>query len=492
LIINSGKGILTVAAISQSGIPKKKESSMKSLAAFLMVLSFLPGFSQNGLGQAARGDEKATRIVNSIDRYLSGFFGSHEPGGVVLASRGDEIIFRKAYGMANMELGVAMKPEMVFMIGSLSKQFAAVAVMMLKEKGLLLLDDKLSKYFPDYAYGDKVRIEHLLSHTSGIKDYLTIEAFADHLRDDMTNDDTLKIVFREGLEFSPGDQYSYSNSNYAILGSLVEKLTGVDYSAFIDKVMNGSFGLKSVHLADNDRIIAGMVTGYEFRDDRLSKARLLSLSHLHAAGGLCASADDLLKWNNLLVAGKVISKESLDLCVTPFRLNSGAKGDAGFGWFVDKIYRRKCVDHGGGIYGFVNHTLYIPEEKLYVAVLRNYIKRATDTRYIAESVAGIILGEYAPPQKTSGFSMTDDEMRKFVGDYKFEDGSIRKIMLVEGKLFYGLDRDRKAQIEPASETVFYQGGGKVQIEFFIDENGIVTGLRATTAGKSKVGYKVGS
>jgi CubicO group peptidase (beta-lactamase class C family) len=463
---------------------------MRKLTAVLAVLSLLPGLAARTYAQNARGDEKGMRVADRIDHYLSGFFESQEPGGVVIAVKGDEVVFRKAYGMANMELGVAMKPEMIFMIGSLSKQFAAVAVMMLKEKGLLSLDDKVSKYFPEYSRGDKIQIKHLLSHTSGIKDYLEIPEFADNLRNDITNDDALKMVFKEELEFTPGDRYSYSNSNYAILGGIVEKLSGIDYSAFVERVINGSFGLKSVHLPNNDRIITGMVTGYEFRNGRLCKARMLSLSHLHAAGGLCANADDLAKWNRLLVEGKVISKQSLELCTTPFRLNGGEPGDAGFGWFVGELYNRKCVSHGGGIYGFVNHTLYLPEEQLYVAVLRNCIKPTTDTRYVAAAVAGIILGEYLPPQETPGFSMAPEKMRKYVGDYTFEDGSVRKIMLVDGKLFYGLDSDRKAQIEPESETVFYLGGGKAQIEFIMDESGIVTGLKATTAGKSKVGRKI--
>jgi CubicO group peptidase (beta-lactamase class C family) len=465
---------------------------MKRMAAFLVVLSLLPSLPPWASARSTQGDERETAIVDRIDHCLSGFFKSQEPGGVVIAVKENKVLFRKAYGMANMELGVPMKPEMVFMIGSLSKQFAAVAVMMLKEKGLLSLDDKVSKFFPEYSRGGKIQIKHLLSHTSGIKDYLEIPEFSENLRNEVTNDDALKMVFKEDLEFAPGDRYSYSNSNYAILGGIIEKLTGTSYATFVDSVWNKSFGLKSVHLADNDRIIKGMVTGYEFRKGHLSKARLLSLTSLHAAGGLSASADDLAKWNALLFEGKMISKQSLELCTTPFRLNGGESGEAGFGWLVGQLYNRKCVSHGGGIYGFVNHALYIPEEKVYVAVLRNLINRATDTRFVAESVAGIVLGEYEPPQITSGFSMTSEEMRKFVGDYEFEDGSIRKIMFVDGKLFYGLDSDRKAQIEPESETVFNMGGGKARIEFMVDESGIVTGLRATTAGRSKTGRKIRS
>ena len=215
----------------------------------------------------------------------------------------------------------------------------------------------------------------------------------------------------------------------------------------------------------------------------------MSYSYLHAAGGLCTNIDDLAKWNNALFDGRVISPSSLAECLTPQKLKSGESSGMGMGWFVDTLYGRRYVYHGGGIYGFVNHTLFMPEEGLYVAVLRNFIDRTTDTRRMAESIAGIVLGERAAPHSAPTISLSAEQKSRYVGVYKFDDGSVRRVMLIGGRLFYGIDEERKVEIFPESTARFHQPGGRVQIEFQFDDSGEVVSMVATAGEQSKTGLK---
>jgi D-alanyl-D-alanine carboxypeptidase len=413
----------------------KKSSLVIMTAVSLALGSPRPAVSQELPG---RGDNP---IVSAIDQHIRQFIKSDEPGGAVIVVKDKETIFRRAYGMASLELGVKMEPPMVFAIGSLTKQFTAVAAVWLAENGRLSLADEIGKYFPDFPGARQIRIRHLLSHTSGIKDYIPLSDFQSRMREDLSNADVLEIVKKEPLEFPAGEKCVYSNSNYALVGAIIEKVTGQAYS------------------------------------------------YLHAAGGLCTNIDDLAKWNNALFDGRVISPASLAECLTPQKLKSGESSGTGMGWFVDTLYGRRYVYHGGGIYGFVNHTLFLPEEGLYIAVLRNFINRTTDTRRMAESIAGIVLGEQAAPDSAATISLSAEQKSRYVGVYKFDDGSVRRVMLTGGRLYYGIDEERKVEIFPESATKFHQPGGRVQIEFQFDDSGEVVSMVAAAGEQSKTGLK---
>lgn len=458
--------------------------NLKQFFTLLMLFILISG------GYQATSSGKYSQISKSIDEYIYHFIKSSEPGGVIIVTKDGEVIYREAFGMANMELSVIMKPEMVFNIGSLTKQFTAVSAMILVEKDQLSLSDYLEKYFPDFPGSDQIQIKHLLTHTSGIRDYIPIKEFHDQLREDLTNNDVLEIVKKESLEFNPGEKFSYSNSNYALIGAIIEKITGKSYEQFILENVLKPLGLSNTQMINNTKIIPGLVDGYEFINNEIRKARLMSWTYLHAAGGLCTNVDDLAKWNNSVFSGKLISYSSLNQCLTPQKLNNGESAGMGMGWFIGELYRREYLYHGGGIFGFVNHTLYLPEENLYVAVLRNYINRSTDTKKIAEATAGIVLGEYEPPQIKETVSLSAEQMNKLIGVYRFDDNSVRKIMLINGKLYYGIDENRKEEMFAESITKFYIRGGEVQFEFQYNDEGEVVSMRASMVGRSKKGIKL--
>ncbi len=434
-------------------------------------------------------EQVTSQIVAQVDRFVGQFLKSDEPGGAVIVVKSGKVIFRKAYGMANLELGVKVEPEMVFAIGSLTKQFTAVATVMLAEKGRLSLADPLSKYVPDFPGGGQIQIRHLLTHTSGIKDYIPLKGFHSRMREDLSNEDVLAVVKKEAPEFPPGEKASYSNSNYALLGTVIEKVSGQGYEQFLRENILLPLELSHTGMLDNTKVIPGLVNGYEWTDGQIRKAGMMSYSYLHAAGGMCTNIDDLAKWTEAVFGERIISRASLVECLTPLRLNDGKSSGMGMGWFVETLYGRPYVYHGGGIYGFVNHTLSLPDEDLYIAFLRNYINRSTDTRRIAEAIAGIVLGEYPPARAEEPIALSPEQQRRYVGVYTFDDGSVRRVMLIDGRLYYGIDENRKVEISPESTSRFHQPGGRVQLEFQFDDRGEAVSMIAIAGEQRKTGMR---
>jgi len=167
---------------------------------------------------------------SQIDDLISNAYNPNEPGATLLIAKDNKVIYRKAFGMANMELGVSMKPEMVFEIGSISKQFTAVSILMLVESGKLSLQDEITKFIPDYpTAGNKITVHHLLTHTSGIKSYTEMEEWAKVWRLDYSPLEMIAIFKDEPMDFAPGDKYYYNNSAYFILGYVIEKASGMSY-----------------------------------------------------------------------------------------------------------------------------------------------------------------------------------------------------------------------------------------------------------------------
>ena len=461
-----------------------KRSCLTIASAVLMIL-----IGPELAASQDRSDQSHTQIAAQVDRYVGQFLKRDEPGGAVIVVKDGNVIFRKAYGMANLELGVKMEPEMVFAIGSLTKQFTAAATVLLAEQGQLSLADHLEKYFPDFPGAGQVQIKHLLTHSSGIKDYIPLRDFSSRMREDLSNAEVLEIVKREPLEFLPGEKSSYSNSNYALIGAVIEKITGQSFEQFLRVNILLPLELHHTGLLDNTKVVPGLVNGYELIGSQIRKAGIMSYSYLHAAGGMYSNIDDLAKWTEALFGGRIISRASLSECLTPLKLNDGNSSGVGTGWFLDTLYGKPYVYHGGGIYGFVNHTLSLPDQALYVAVLRNYINRSTDTRRITEAIAGIVLGEYPPAQTAEPIALSPEQQSRYVGVYQFDDGSVRRIMLIDGRLYYGIDENRKAEIFPESPSRFHQSGGRVRLEFGFDDQGQVVSMVAIAGEQRKTGMR---
>jgi CubicO group peptidase (beta-lactamase class C family) len=295
-----------------------------------------------------------------------------------------KIIYAKGFGLANLETGTKVTPDSVFMIGSITKQFTAAAIMVLAEQGKLTVDDPISRYFPDFPRGQEVTIRQLLTHTSGVRTIMMPGApptpeQALKLR---TTADVVALI--RGLpdlyDFQPGTSFEYSNSNYWLLGAIVEKVSGVSLGDFLKRNIFDRAGMTATSMDERTEVVPNRVSGYGrapgssvFTNPRPA---LLNVSGGGAAG-LHSTVGDLLRWQDALLAGRIVSPESVKAMTTPATLNNGAPlpPDApacGFGFLLGEENGHAFITHGGGSTGGFNANMKAyPNDNVAFVVLTN-------------------------------------------------------------------------------------------------------------------------
>jgi CubicO group peptidase (beta-lactamase class C family) len=286
--------------------------------------------------------------------------------GTVLVARDGHVVLDKAYGMANLELDVPNTPDTKFRLGSITKQFTAASILLLEERGKLKIDDRVKAYLPDAPMSwDRITIFNLLTHTSGIPNFTAMPDY-NTIKLSSRSAGAAVSAFRDRpLDFGPGEQMSYSNSGYLVLGDIIEKVSGQSYEQFVTDNIFTPLGMKDSGYDSNTAIIKHRASGYSRLQGGYANATYIHMSIPHAAGALFSTTRDLLKWEQALFAGKVVSKASLDRMTTPF------KNDYAFGLTVRTVKDRKVIAHGGGIDGFNTAMAYYPDSRTVVIVLSN-------------------------------------------------------------------------------------------------------------------------
>jgi CubicO group peptidase (beta-lactamase class C family) len=264
-----------------------------------------------------------------------------------------------------------MKPENVFQIGSMTKQFTAVAILILMEEGKLNLKDDLTKFIPDYPTpGNKVTVHHLLTHTSGIKDFTQVNALRELARNDLEPIEIIEMFKNEPLNFYPGEEFRYSNSGYILLGYIIEKLSGISYERFVEDRIFRVAGMKDSRYASDREIIRNRAYGYQNRNGLYNKT-FISLNIPYASGALMSTVDDMLNWQIALNQNLLVNKKTLKKAFLTYKLNDGTSLNYGYGWHLKEIEDSPTREHGGSIFGFKSMGVYIPERDIYVIGLSN-------------------------------------------------------------------------------------------------------------------------
>jgi CubicO group peptidase (beta-lactamase class C family) len=259
-----------------------KPSNLITTIAALAILVTMVTLPTATFAQSTGQDDEA--LAGQLDQRLSDLFKPDAPGAAVLVVRGGEVILRKGYGLANLELGVPIQPEMVFRLGSVTKQFTAMAILMLSEEGKLALTDDITKYLPDYpTHGQTITIEHLLTHTGGIKEYSSVPTWPALSHTDVTPQELVAVFQNEPLDFAPGERWAYSNSGYILLGAIIEKVSGLSYAEFIQQRIFTPLGMTHSYYDDSTHLIPGRVAGYTPTADGYVNAEDLSMTHAYAA-----------------------------------------------------------------------------------------------------------------------------------------------------------------------------------------------------------------
>ena len=292
------------------------------------------------------------------------------PGAAVGVRQGDQAPYLAGFGLADIEWGVAMTPDTVFRLGSITKQFTAAAIMLLVEDGKLGLDDVIQSVLTDYpTQGRTVTIRHLLNHTSGITNFNSRPEFPE--RTDLTLAEVVRLFKDLPPDFAPGERFLYSNSGYVLLGAVIEAVSGMAYRRFLLERFFRPLGMRQTRYLYDEPIVAKRARGYAVGPKGVENARTMSMTLPHAAGGLGSTVGDLLTWNHALRNGHAISAQSYAAMIAPTRLNDGSVSEYGFGVFSWEFRGRTVIQHGGGINGFATILTHLPEDDLTVVVLAN-------------------------------------------------------------------------------------------------------------------------
>ncbi len=406
---------------------------------------------------------------------LASRFAVDAPGAAVILVKNGTVVFRKAYGLANLETGTAMRPEMVFEIGSVTKQFTATAILMLAERGKLSLDDDLRKYFPDYPdKAARITVEHLLTHTSGIKSYTEDPKWPPLWRQDLTPQQVIDLTKDAPLEFPPGSKWNYNNTAYTMLGAIIEKVSGVSYADFIRQEIFEPLRMTHSTYGSFTNVIPNRAAGYTRGASGWENAPYLSMTQPYAAGSLMSNVDDLALWDAAVSSSKLVSKASWDRAFAGFKLADQQDSRYGYGWEIGSYQRRPIIHHGGGIPGYVCHVLRIPQDRVYVAMLTNSDEPPFETDFVVTAIAAEAIDQpYREPPRAR---LTADALDAYVGAYRVDETTTRTVTRDGERLFIQLGKGKKREIFASSEGDFFPKESVQRFAFTKDTAGKVTAV----------------
>ncbi|MCF6317826.1 MAG: beta-lactamase family protein [Proteobacteria bacterium] len=397
-----------------------------------------------------------------LNVLLNELFSKDGPGGVALVVKDGKTLYRKAFGMANLELGVKMKPENVFRIGSITKQFTATAIMQLVEQVKIDLDDDITKYIGDYpTNGHTISIEHLLTHTSGIKNYTDMKKWDSEIqKKNFTPKEMIDYFKSQSMDFSPGEEFKYSNSGYFLLGYIIERVSGKSYAKYIYDNIFAPLNMQNSYYGGNSPIIKNRAAGYAKDEEGYKNGDFLSMTQPYSGGSLLSTVDDLSKWYHAVMSDKVITKASREKAHSVFTLNDGSQTDYGYGWFIGNVQGSTMISHGGSINGFRLASNYLPEEKLFITVLSNCFCNYPGD--VAEKIAAIAIDK---PFIWKQVSLTEKLLKSYVAVYSSESDRDRTITFDDGKLFSMRTGEEKHEILAFAKDEFFFDGDNLTLQF---------------------------
>lgn len=299
------------------------------------LVSLIAGLSVFGPVSEAASQEPVPRgdLVAKIDSLAAATLVDGRVSGFSIGvKRGGDLLLAQGYGLADLENQVPAGPHTVYRIGSITKQFTAAAIVQLAERGVLDLEDPLTKFWPDYpTQGHNPTIRHLLTHTSGVRSYPSDDTPLETLPLDLSDAELRAVIEAEPFDFPPGEAHRYSNAGYVLLGMIVAASSGETYEGYLQNHIFDPIGLSRTSVCDTQRVTPGAARGYELEDDELRNASFMSMTHAGAAGALCSSVFDLISWASELTSGQVVDTAGYETMVTPAVLSDGTEVPYGFG-----------------------------------------------------------------------------------------------------------------------------------------------------------------
>lgn len=347
--------------------------------------------------------------TKQIDELLTFYQKNHLFNGSVLVSKNGQILVEKGFGLANFTLNKKNTPKSIFQIYSITKTFTSSVILKLVEENKLSLSDHLSKFYPNYPQGDSITIEHLLTHTSGIYDYTRGNNMPDQ-----TEKSFVEFEKTKPLDFKPGTNWNYSNSNYYFLGFIIQKITGLSYEKAVAEYIFNPLRMTQSGFAFKNLNSENKAIGYEvFTAINKKESMVYEPPGPFAAGGIYSTIEDLYKYYNGLKSFKILKKETLEKAYTPYQ------GYYGYGWMVNTMFNKKTIGHSGWGAGFTSQFIQIDEDKACIIILSNVEK---DLNTLVGNILKILNNK--PIRIPKEVFLEKEELRKFEGTYKVDDMAI--------------------------------------------------------------------
>lgn len=391
-------------------------------------------------------------LTAKFDQVLATTYKADGPGCAVLVAKGGKPVYLKAFGMANIELGVPMQPDMVFRIGSITKQFTAIAILQLVEQGKLNLQDEITKFLPDYPVkGKKILVEHLLTHTSGIRSYTSMPEFGNIIQKDMKPEELVAFFKDQPMDFEPGSKFLYNNSGYFLLGMIIEKVSGMTYPDYLEKHIFTPLGMRQSYYGNDSKLIPKRAAGYQQGKDGVVNADPMSMTLPYAAGSIQSTVEDLFRWHKAVHSYQLVKKESLQKAFSSYRLTDGSMSHYGYGWSFGNIQNSRTIEHGGGINGFLTNAVYLPDEDVFVVIFSN-------TTSVSPEVPSAKLAALAidkPYREYKEIKLDMEVLGQYPGVYENDKGETRTITLEAGKLYSQRTGGSRFQVRPYAKDEFY-------------------------------------
>ncbi|MBK9271083.1 MAG: serine hydrolase [Saprospiraceae bacterium] len=402
--------------------------------------------------QVAFGQDKVVDLpMDQFDKILSEHFKPNETGATVLVSKKGQVIYHKAFGMANLELNVPMHTDHVFWLASIGKQFTAVAILQLIEKGKLELHDEITRFIPDYpTQGNRITIEHLLTHTSGIHNYSGIKDPEKKLAVDCKPEEVIDFFKNLPMRFAPGTKWEYSNSGYFLLGYIIEKISGKKYAEYLDENIFKPLGMANTHFANNKRIINNRVGAYSMGNQGYENSRYLNETIIFSAGAIQTTVSDFFKWHEAVHSYKLVRKETMDKAFNRYKLSDGQEVDYGYGWRLGYLYDRPSIWHGGMIEGYGTMELHLPKDDVFIVILTNC--DCTYPKDIVRRLAALTIGK---PYQYEEIIIDKKVLSHYSGLYENQMGRQHLITVIENQLYFHSGRGPKFQLKPYQIDKFY-------------------------------------
>jgi D-alanyl-D-alanine carboxypeptidase len=466
---------------------------MTSASRLALVASLvLAACSHAASGTAAPASPLAqpapTSLAAQIDSLAEDALAHNPVAGfsITVVSHG-QVVVSRGYGVIDVDKKTPAAADSIFRIGSITKQFTAAAILQLAAAGKLSIDDKLSRFLPDFKYAGQITLHQLLTHTSGLKEYTSLPWWNEHMADSFTRAELLARIAAEPLDFAPGTRWSYCNSGYYLLGLVIEKASGQSYADYVKQHVVAKAGLADTGYCPPQQDYSRAARGYQVKGAKLEPAAPIDMAHPYAAGSLCSTTPDLVAWMKALAHGQIVDEAAWTRMTTPVTLAGGKTYPYGFGLFTADLGGHAQIGHGGGINGFVSALSYFPDDDLYVAVLVDTESGLADS--LAASIARTALGVKEKP--LDDLPIRAPEAAKLVGRYNFPDVGLVVVISVEGDEVYarneGRDEKRRLHLQADGSYVIPEAHAVLKFELDGDH---AKSLDVTQGGVSFTGARL--